>query len=289
MRVQVWIWIAAVAASVAAGGWLWPDDAANSPAPVAAAPASHAQAWGPSPFADGAPAANATPHRHLTDPLPPALFARSGRIVDLQGMTAVQYIALYSSLARTGDADAAYKVFLAADVCAVTNEPLPKMEPGEDMQAMQKERSDLEKICRDVTPAQVAERMSFLDAAARAGNHNAQIDFYMEGPNGGARQAGSEDEAKAQWKNQSLAYLKEAASGGDTFSLGLLANAYDAGILSDPDAKLSLAYTVADMMTRNRPASPAALQRRFGGQLSEADFNAGMQMGAQIAAQCCGR
>lgn len=292
MRTPTLMLLGAGAAIVAAVTWLWPEDAADTSTTTPNASAgAHANAWGGvSPFGNGAePPQSHYPHRSMTDALPPPLFARNGRIVDLQGMSAADYIAQWSSRARTGDAEAAYKVFQAADLCANIGEPVPDMQPGDDQLALLKERADLERTCRNVTPAQITERMDFLAAAARSGNHDAQVDFYMEGPNGRQPQAGDDDTSTAQWKHQSLTYLQAAASGGNTFSLGLLANAYDAGLLTPPDAKLSLAYTVADMMARKLPATPATLRNRFGGQMSDADFNAGLQMGAQIAAQCCGQ
>jgi hypothetical protein len=278
-----------VLAAIATVQW-WPDGAPESAASPPPTKLAHASAWGASPFGEGGvDAALPRPHRSMLDAPPPALFARNGRIVDLHGLSAAAYIAQWSTRARTGDVQAAYNVFQAADVCAAISEPLPEMQAGDDKQALLKERAELERVCKNVTPAQIAERMDFLAIAARAGNHDAQIDFYMEGPNGRQAQAGDNDETTAQWKQQSLAYLQAAASGGNTFSLGLLANSYDAGLLTPPDAKLSLAYTVADMMARNVTATPSLLRNRFGSQLSDDDFNAGMQMGAQIAAQCCGR
>lgn len=289
MRSSTWILIGTgvVLTTIAAVRW-WPEDAPDVVATTQATSQTKANAWGPTPFAtmDG----NAqSSHHTMFDIPPPAIFARNGRIVDLQGLSAADYIAQWSTRARTGDAQAAYNVFQAADICASASEPMPPMQSGDDQQAMLKEHAELQRICKNVTPAQIAERMNFLSAAARAGNHDAQVDFYMEGPNGRQTQAGETDDATTQWKQQSLAYLQAAATSGDTFSLGLLANAYDAGLLSAPDAKLSLAYTVADMMARNVTATPSILHNRFGGQLSDADFNAGMQLGAQIAAQCCGK
>jgi hypothetical protein len=269
---------------------LWPDDKPDTDAPAPSVQNTHASAWGGvSPFGNGESTTTARAHHSMFDAPPSLLFARNGRIVDLHGLSAADYIAQWSTRARTGDMEAAYQVFQAADICAEASEPLPQMHADSDKQASLKERAELEQLCKNVTPAQVAERMNFLAAAARAGNHDAQIDFYMEGPNGRQPQAGDDDTATAQWKQQSLAYLQAAASGGDSFSLGLLANAYDAGLLTPPDAKMSLAYTVADMMARNVSATPSILRNRFGSQLSDADFNAGMQMGAQIAAQCCGK
>lgn len=289
MHRQHWIWLSAGCAAIAAGTLLWPSDTPDGQVqPVAAAAHKASDAWGPSPFGDAEEAESASAHRHITDPLPPVLFARSGRIVDLHGLSAVEFIAQWSSRARTGDAEAAYKVFQAADLCAEAGEPLPDTQSNTDRQALLHERDELEHVCANVTPAQIAERMNFLDAAARAGQRDAQVDYYMEGPDGNAVPGSADDDAAiAQWKIQSLSYLKSAASSGDTFSLGLLANAYDAGLITPPDPKLALAYSVADMLARNVSVTPTALRNRYGSQLPDAEFAAGMQLGQQIAAGCC--
>jgi len=291
MRPSTWVLIGAgvVLTTIATIAW-WPQESPDQAASAQPAQPAHASAWGASPFgAMPDEASSRHSHNAMLDAPAPVLFARNGRLIDLHGLSAADYIAQWSTRARTGDTQAAYQVFQAADACAAVNEPLPAKQTGEDLQAELKEHAELEHLCKNVTPAQIAERMDFLAAAARAGNHDAQVDFYMEGPNGRQAQAGDDDAMTTQWKQQSLIYLQAAASGGDKFSLGLLANAYDAGLLTPPDAKLSLAYTVADMMARNVAATPALLRNRFGSQLSDADFNAGMQMGVQIAAQCCGR
>lgn len=278
-------------AAVAAGVLFSQDDApAAAPAPVVASTHAAHEAWGGvSPFGDSGSDSASQAHRRMTDPLPTALFARSGRIVDLHGLSAADFIAQWSSRARTGDTEAAYKVFQAADLCAATADPLPNTHSDTDRQALLRERAELDRTCAGVTPAQIAERMTFLGVAAQAGNHDAQIDFYMEGPNGGvsASQASADDASIAQWKSQSFNYLSMAAGNGDTFSLGLLANSYDAGLLTPPDPKLALAYTVADMLARNVAITPSTLRNRYGEQLSDADFNVGLELGTQIAAICC--
>jgi len=254
--------------------------------PAAAPQAPQHDAWGASPFAAGRPApTNALPLRN--DAAGGPTYGRNGRVVDLEGRNAADYIAHWSSLARNGDAAAAYKVFQVADVCANNDEPLAPYQSEAERDDFLRQRDNLTRLCAGVTPAQVQERMAFLGVAARAGNPQAQIDFFMEGPDGKAATQASDDPAFMQWKTDSLAYLKAAASQGDAFALGLLANAYDAGLVVESDARMSLAYTMANAAARHIDLSPDQLRARFGTQMSDSDFAAALEVGQQISSQCC--
>lgn len=231
------------------------------------------------------------PGNRLATPPPPAtaVYARNGRQVDLGGLTAQQYIAKWNSLARAGDKDAAYNVYQATAVCAGIEEPAPAYNSAAELERFLDERKKLQALCADVNPAQLQERLSFLALAARAGKVEAQIDYFMEGPYGrDIDLANSADDPLVQhWKTEAVTELKSAAGQGEPFALALLAQVYDAGELLPRDAKLSLAYKVADADARNSALSEEQLRRNAGAQMSDAEFAGALQTGRQIASACC--
>jgi len=222
-------------------------------------------------------------------PPPTAVYARNGRQVDLDGLTAQEYIAKWNSLARSGDKDAAYNVYQAAAVCASNDEPAPAYNSAAELGRFLDERKKLLALCAGVNPAQLQERLSFLALAARAGKVEAQIDYFMEGPYGRDTDLAksADDPVVQQWKTEAVAELKSAAGQGEPFALALLAQVYDAGELLPRDAKLALAYKVAEADARNSALSEDQLRRNAGAQMSDADFSGALQTGRQIASACC--
>ncbi|AMO93097.1 hypothetical protein CFter6_0366 [Collimonas fungivorans] len=223
-------------------------------------------------------------------PLPSApVYARNGRQVDLGGLTAQQYISKWNSLARAGDKDAAYNVYQATAVCASNDEPAPAYRSTAELEQFQTERKKILALCEGVNPAQLQERLSFLAVAARAGKVEAQIDYFMEGPYGRDTDLAknAEDPVVQQWKTEAVTELKSAAGQGEPFALALLSQVYDAGELLPRDARLSLAYKVAEADARNSVLSEEQLRRNAGAQMSDADFSSALQTGRQIASACC--
>jgi hypothetical protein len=240
-----------------------------------------------SPFAPGT--ANQGNGR-ATLPLPSAaVYARNGRQVDLGGLTALEYIAKWNSLARAGDKDAAYNVYQAAAVCASNDEPAPAYNSGAELDRFLDERKKLLALCVGVNSAQLQERLSFLTLAARAGKVEAQIDYFMEGPYGRDTDLAksADDPIVQQWKTEAVTELKSAAGQGEPFALALLSQVYDAGELLPRDVKLSLAYKVAEADARNSAWSEEQLRRNAGQKMSDSDFASALQTGKQIAAACC--
>lgn len=248
--------------------------------------------WNDSPFGSGAPSGpDPATTSGLDQPTPFPIFGRNGRPMDFGGKTAVQFIALSSAAARAGNIDAAYATYHAESVCASMDDPTPEFKESADHRDFVRERRGLESLCAGVTPAQKLERLQYLVTAARAGKVAAQIDFYMEGLH---RHRDSEVDSRpdadtSQWNSDALAYLQSAASQGDAFALGLLAQAYDAGGIAPQDAKKALSFSVAESMARHHLLTPEQLQRRFGNALSADDFRLAWQDGMRIAKQCCDR
>jgi hypothetical protein len=218
-------------------------------------------------------------------------YGRNGRPVDFGGKDAAAYIAERAARARTGDLKAAYEAYQAASGCAAAEDPLPDFFSEADRLAAQRARERMRKLCANVSPAQLQERMRFLGQLADAGNRDAQVDFYMEGPGGKPAdlQARADDPEVRQWKQQAMVYLEQAGAGCDQFALGLLSNAYDAGQLVERDAGRSMAYAIASNAARRHPLSEQQLRQRFGEELAPADFNAAVQAGTQLSASSCPR
>lgn len=218
-----------------------------------------------------------------------AVYGRNGRAINLGGMTVAQYIASRVGVARSGDAKAAYEVYQAESVCAANEDPVPEYHDPAQKELFLRERAGLVKLCAGLSPAQVQERLGFLGTAARAGDVGAQVDFYMEGPYGRAFDIAENgaDPIVQKWKEDALAYLKQAGNKCDHFSLALLSTVYDAGQLTERDMRSSMAYSIAAAVPRKKPLTEEQLRTRFGDDLSAADFDSARQLGEQLARQAC--
>jgi hypothetical protein len=217
------------------------------------------------------------------------LYGRNGRIVDLQGDDAATYIARRNAAARTGDMRAAYEIYQAASVCAAAADPLPTFATDAERIQAEAARRHVQALCAGVSAVQLQERMTFLARAADAGNRDARIDFYMEGPPGPMSDldARTDDPQVQDWKRQALVYLQQAGAQCDHFALSLLANAYDLGQLVPRDPRMTMAYAIAAAAARHVTLTDAQLRARFGDELSGADFAAALRAGAALARQDC--
>lgn len=218
-------------------------------------------------------------------------YGRNGRPVDFGGKDAAAYIAERAARARTGDLKAAYEAYQAASGCAAADDPLPEFFSEDELKETRRERERMHKLCANVSPAQLQERMRFLGQLADAGQREAMIDFYMEGPGGkpvdlGAR---ADDPEVQQWKQQAVAYLRQAGAQCDQFALGLLSNAYDAGQIVARDPAASMTYAIASNAARHRPLTEQQLRERFGEELAPGAFDAALQAGSRLAAASCPR
>jgi hypothetical protein len=111
----------------------------------------------------------------------------------------------------------------------------------------------------------------------------------MEGPQGRPLDAGmaADDPQLQAWKAQALGFLQQAGAQCDHFALSLLANAYDLGQLVPRDPRLTMAYAIASAAARHATLTEPQLRARFGTELTDADFAAAQQAGAQLARQDC--
>lgn len=291
MQIRTLAILAAAGAGLAAVLTLRPG-AAPEPPPAAPAPAPRtAQAQGswmdPRMLASQA----SSPNEDFVAAPAQVFYGRNGRPVDFGGKDAAAYIAERAARARTGDLKAAYEAYQAASGCAAADDPLPEFFSEDELKETRRERERMHRLCANVSPAQLQERMRFLGQLADAGQREAMIDFYMEGPGGkpvdlGAR---ADDPEVQQWKQQAVAYLRQAGAQCDQFALGLLANAYDAGQIVARDPAASMTYAIASNAARHRPLTEQQLRERFGEELAPGAFDAALQAGSRLAAASCPR
>lgn len=283
--------LAAILAVAAVGAWLalGPRETASpgAPAPYADAVAGSGHGgWFDPAMLPSTPASGAREDFVTAQATP--IYGRNGRIIDFGGKDASAYIDERAAAARTGDLHAAYQVYQAASACAAAEDPLPEFLDPQEGEAAARERAHVRALCARVSPVQLQERMRFLARAADAGERAAQVDFFMEGPNGKPlAEADTSDPQVQQWQQQALTYLKGAGAQCDQFALGLLSNAYDAGQLGEHDAAQAMAYQIASNAARNKPLSEQQLRQRWGEELAPADFDAARARGAQIAGASC--
>jgi len=281
----------AAGAGLAAVLVLRPGAGPEASPPPAAPPANTEQAaggWMDPGMLSGRAAA---PNEDFVAAPPKVFYGRNGRPVDFGGQDAAAYIAERAARARTGDLKAAYEAYQAASGCAAADDPLPEFFSEDELKETRRERERMHKLCANVSPAQLQERMRFLAQLADAGQREAMIDFYMEGPGGkpvdlGAR---ADDPEVQQWKQQAVAYLRQAGAQCDQFALGLLSNAYDAGQIVARDPAASMTYAIASNAARHHPLTEQQLRARFGEELAPGAFDAALQAGNQLAAASCPR
>ncbi|WP_198117134.1 hypothetical protein [Massilia rhizosphaerae] len=280
---MLWSGLAAVAGIAVLLGALGLRRPPAAPVPAVPAPPAPARQWRAPPPAPAPTRADAAAPARIP------LYGRNGRIVDLQGDDAATYIARRNAAARTGDMRAAYEIYQAASVCAAAADPLPTFATDAERLQAEAARRHVQTLCAGVSAVQLQERMTFLAHAADAGNRDARIDFYMEGPPGPMSDldARTDDPQVQDWKRQALVYLQQAGAQCDHFALSLLANAYDLGQLVPRDPRMTMAYAIAAAAARHVALTDAQLRARFGDELSGADFAAARRAGAVLARQDC--
>ena len=217
------------------------------------------------------------------------VYGRSGRAFKLDGKTIGQYIAKRLGAARSGDMKAAYEVYKAESVCANRDEPVEDYNSAAEREHFLKARDGINQLCKDISLAQIQERLGFLAAAARAGNVEAQVDFYMEGlsKNSIDLLESSADPAAQQWREDALGFLKQAASKCDQFALALLATEFEAGNIVARDKLMAMAYGVAEAISRKIPITQAKLRGRFGDEVPEAELEHALQLGRELTMGSC--
>lgn len=288
-RIPAWLAAAGIAACVAAYVWRAGDEPARA---AAAAPgavaADHRPSWFdsaalmPHPADASAQEAEQIPGRPLV--------GHNGRVVDLGGLDVARYIAQREGAARLGDMKAVYEVYQAEALCANTDQPVPDTVDPADHARLERARERQRALCANISPTQVQERLHYLRLAADGGNAEAQIDYFMEGPGQPVdAEAGADDPLLKQWKQDAMAYLKTAGTHCNAYALSLVSNAYDAGSIVERDPGLVMAYGVAAARARGVERTPEQWRQQFGDGLPDAQADAALKLGNQLADGACQR
>ena len=221
----------------------------------------------------------------------PSLIGSGGRIIDLGGKTVAQYVAQYEGAARLGDAAAAYKVYLAESLCAAGSAQRDMVEGDHASSAASTAQVDTAHLCAAVTSAEVQERLKFLALAARTGQAGAQVDFFLEGPDGTGKipSVGADPESPdvKRWKDDALDHLKDAAGQCDPLAAGLLATSYSSGKFNAQDPSQAIAFDLLAAAAGNGKWSRARLQAQFGAGMKAGVFEAAYADGVQAAREAC--
>lgn len=187
-----------------------------------------------------------------------------------------------------GEPTAAYEVYAALALCSDT-QPTVAGESNSPTEEEARELVRMRRLCADVSPAQVQERMQFLAAAARQGVREALIAFYAEGPYG--RDVDPDlllhDAVAREWRAAALRYLQQAAAQCEPRAYRLLATQYETGELAPANARLALVYSAAEAQALGRPTNMDHLRRRYGGRLKAEDIQAAQREGQGIAIGDC--
>lgn len=226
----------------------------------------------------------------------PELSTLGGVPVDLDGLSVRAFIDRWSPAARTGDANAAYRLYEAEALCARASRNERALRNGDaptegsaERKAIEADTTTLEAVCAGTSPAEADERLQFLTQAARSGNANAQIDYFIEGPYGRPYdvQAEERDPNVVAWKVQAIEFLKQAAMQNNRDALEYLAMAYFKGIVVPEDLETSLTYEIALARASNKDPNLALLATQLVKQLPEASVTRARVKGEALYRQCC--
>ena len=142
--------------------------------------------------------------------------------------------------------------------------------------------------CKDVTPAQYAERGAWLERSAEQGNVMAQL-LYASDPEatvGSPPMMLRNPERLVAYKSKAMTYLQRAARQGSLNALAQLSRAYMHGILVPADPVLAHAYQQA--VTRADPSSPPDPDiAKTGRVFSDQQRSASDELARRIYRDCC--
>ena len=205
--------------------------------------------------------------------------------------------------ANRGDAYTAYTVFQILDLCAklpmlrASNVPPERSdsltnEERRASKAQAKFVGEIETDCKDVPPADIADRLVFLDRAAAGGDESAQTNYVnsalavlaFDNRQDVVRNA----EEIVRVKAEGMRYMEQAAAAGNTRALFNLAVAYRDGQVVSADPVMAYAYLEA--LQRTGLIKPALLQPRMDewhASLSTGDLARAQAAAERIHASCC--
>jgi hypothetical protein len=199
--------------------------------------------------------------------------------------------------ARKGDADSSYVLFNVLQQCefgvAIQNaaESLAVEAPESTYlslaeRAIMTERQ-LDSVCSQVSGEVARQRIDWLRMAARGGNVDAKLQFYIyafedfSSPSDLVERA----EEVAELRRESLQHLIDAAAVGRQQALSTLASHYERGGLTNPDPMRAYVHArVLEMMGSQTASNDVA---RLGASLSAQEISSAEDQALDLFRRCC--
>lgn len=205
---------------------------------------------------------------------------------------AVDVIAALQPRAETGDADAAFYLFVKIEGCRYQlyhgrgNEGRPPPGADDTLDAQLIARTPPE--CHGLTLEQYQNNVRWLEQAADSGLVMAQLSYAgnAEAVVGNSSQMLANPEKVVAYRRKAMGYMHQAAAGGSLEALHQLSNAYHYGVLTRRDPVRAYAYYYAKDL-----AAPSAYSRQYlqtyAGQLDSTQLATATQQGRRIYDACC--
>ena len=188
------------------------------------------------------------------------------------------YLEILTQAAKRGDAEAAYRISIALDRCAMYkgNPPHPSF------------AKELAK-CQDLTEEQISQGLHWLQIAAENGNEAAQVRYAQSlGRLFPSRTELVRDpERLIQFKNDALRYLQSASLNGNVDAMVALAQNHKDGLIVPHD--LEAVYAYLDVADRTHLLEPIPSLQYLRNELTAEQLARATQLGNQIYQQCCSR
>lgn len=206
-------------------------------------------------------------------------------------------------LARSADVRDAMLAYSLVDRCIRAREAeaaiasLPRTPENQEIRhELAASPARASEVCRGLSSAQIAGRLSLLERAASAGVPGAAVALAEEGPFGdrSALEQRPDDPLVVDWKRHVVELMQAAAHFGDRASMVALSTAFQGGGLAEREPQQALAYWIAQSETtrlaggrvsRNDGHITAALSSG----LTPEQVAAAIEQGHKLAASCCSK
>jgi len=209
--------------------------------------------------------------------------------------TVGQYVKGLYGAANGGDKQAAYNIYRAETICAMAprvQQNIKEMSLANDpgvFASYQATVNDIKSVCADFNGSE-RERHEYLLIAVRGGVPKAATSFAFEPPEGvdnfHTERIDPNDPRVIQWKKDAIGYLTQAASQGDTGSIGMLSGFYANGQMAQQNLQLALTYTIALAKLRNDDLNSQYINE-LTGKLTPDQINTATAAANQLVSSCC--
>lgn len=182
--------------------------------------------------------------------------------------------------ALAGDGAASYAIFLKLNECSDIARRQSRGQLPSDAETAAK--------CDELSARDEAKQPEWLGLAAEQGNIAAQLLYSMDPQSalGGEAAMLRDPEATLDYKRKATRYLNDLASRGSADALLQLGNAYQVGVLVDPDLVSSRAYFEAVRLSDPSLVSVQQLKGLERG-MSSGQISTALEKGLMIHGTCC--